>query len=67
LGGPAYYIQRGLGKKMALVAIVNILAVFALRKPIIAALRNYDEARKTTDEPIFRAKDIGLTNTDCWK
>lgn len=52
---------------MALVAIVNILAVFALRKPIIAALRNYDEARKTIDEPVFRAKDIGLTNTDCWK
>ena len=52
---------------MALVAIVNILAVFALRKPIIATLRNYDEARKTTNEPIFQAKDIGLTNTDCWK
>lgn len=52
---------------MALVAIVNILAVFALHRPIIAALQNYDEARKTTDEPIFRAKDIGLTNTDCWK
>lgn len=52
---------------MALVAIVNILAVFALRKPIVAALKNYDEARKTTDEPVFRAKDIGLTNTDCWK
>ena len=52
---------------MALVAIVNILAVFALRRPIIAALQNYDEASKTTDEPIFRAKDIGLTNTDCWK
>ena len=52
---------------MALVAIVNILAVFALRKPIIAALQNYDEARKTIDEPVFRAKDIGLTNTDCWK
>lgn len=52
---------------MALVAIVNILAVFALRKPIVVALKNYDEARKTTDEPVFRAKDIGLTNTDCWK
>lgn len=52
---------------MALVAIVNILAVFALRRPIIAALQNYDRARETTDEPVFRAKDIGLTNTDCWK
>lgn len=52
---------------MALVAIVNILAVFAMRKPIIAALNNYDEARKTTDEPVFHAKDIGLTDTDCWK
>jgi len=52
---------------MALVAIVNILAIFAMRKIVLAALKNYDEARKNTDEPIFKAKDIGLTNTDCWK
>ena len=52
---------------MALVAIVNILAVFAMRRPVIAALKNYDKARKTTDEPVFRAADIGLTDTDCWK
>lgn len=52
---------------MALVAIVNILAIFAMRKVVLATLKNYDEARETTDEPIFKAKDIGLTNTDCWK
>jgi AGCS family alanine or glycine:cation symporter len=52
---------------MALVAIVNILAVFALRKVCVATLKNYEESREATEEPVFRAKDIGLTNTDCWK
>lgn len=52
---------------MGLVAIVNIIAVFALRKPIFKCLKDYEEQRKTTDEPVFRAEHIGMHDTDCWK
>ena len=52
---------------MGLVAIVNIIAVFALRKPIFKCLKDYEEQRATTDEPVFRAKHIGMHDTDCWK
>lgn len=52
---------------MALVAIVNIIAVFVLRKPVLDCLDDYDKQRLLTKEPIFRAKNIGLDNTDCWR
>ena len=52
---------------MGLVAIVNILAVFALSKVALNALKNYDKLRKTGEKPIFKAKDINLNNTECWK
>ena len=53
---------------MALVAIVNIVSVFALRKPIIACLKNYtDQKVANVPDPVFKAADIGLDNTDCWK
>ena len=52
---------------MGLVAIVNIIAVFAMRKIATATLNDYETKRKNTAEPVFKAADIGLTNTDCWK
>ncbi len=52
---------------MGLVAIVNILAVFALRKPIFAALRDYESKRDNMDTMRFKASDINVTNTDYWK
>ena len=52
---------------MGLVAIVNILAVFALSKVALNALKNYDKLRKTGEKPIFKSKDINLNNTECWK
>lgn len=52
---------------MALVAIVNILAVFALSKVALRTLLNYDKCRKEGKNLAFKAKDIGLEHTECWK
>lgn len=52
---------------MGLVAIVNILAVFALSKVALKVLRNYDQVRKEGKKAKFRAEDIGLKGTQCWK
>lgn len=52
---------------MALVAIVNILAVFALSKVALNALKDYDKARKAGRQPEFCAENIGLKNTESWK
>lgn len=52
---------------MGLVAIVNILAVFALSRVALRTLKNYEQARKAGKKPMFRAEDIGVKNTQCWK
>lgn len=51
---------------MGLVAIINIIAVFAMRKTVEKTLKHYEKERKNTKEPKFKAKDIGL-DVDCWK
>lgn len=52
---------------MGLVAIVNIIAVLAMRNVIFDTLKHYEKERKTTEEPVFKAADIQLENTDCWR
>ncbi len=48
-------------------AIVNIIAMFCLGGIAIRALNNYVKQRKEGINPVFKAKDIGLDNTDLWK
>jgi amino acid carrier protein len=52
---------------MGCMAIVNIIAIFLLRNIACKALRNYEEQKKAGKNPVFKAADIGLYNTDVWK
>ncbi len=48
---------------MGFMAIVNIIAIFLLRKTAIAALDNYEQLKKQGKKPVFDEKSIGLSGT----
>lgn len=53
---------------MAAMALINIPVIFLLRKPVIAAMKNYMEQRNSGKDPVFRSSSIGLKDdTDFWK
>lgn len=52
---------------MGLMAIVNIIAILLLGNIAIKALKNYEEQKKAGKNPVFRAKDIGVTDAQEWK
>lgn len=52
---------------MGFMAIVNIIAIVSLGNIAIKCLKNYTDQKKQGKEPIFKAKDIGLDNTEYWK
>lgn len=52
---------------MGLMAIINLIAIFILGKIAFKALDNYSVQKKAGKNPVFKAKDIGLDNTDVWK
>ncbi|MDD4377174.1 MAG: alanine/glycine:cation symporter family protein [Eubacteriales bacterium] len=52
---------------MAGMALVNCIAMFALGGIACKALKNYTDQRKEGKNPVFKAADIGLHNTDLWK
>lgn len=52
---------------MGLMAIINIGVILVLGNIAIKALKNYTEQKKAGKDPVFKAEDIGLDNTDYWK
>ena len=52
---------------MGFMSIVNIFAIVLLGNIALRALHDYDLQRKRGQDPVFRAKDIGLYNTNEWK
>lgn len=53
---------------MALMAIINLIAIMFLGKYAFAALDDYGKQQKLGKDPIFKASSIkGLENTDAWK
>ena len=52
---------------MGFMAIVNIFAIFFLGHIAIDTMQDYIEKKKSGENPIFKASDIGLTDTECWK
>ena len=48
---------------MGFMAIVNIIAIFLLRKTAIAALDNYEQMKKQGEKPVFDEKSIGISGT----
>ncbi|GMB08338.1 alanine/glycine:cation symporter family protein [Thermolongibacillus altinsuensis] len=51
---------------MAFMAIINLIAIFALGKVAFAALKDYTEQRKQGKNPVFYARNIGIDHVDCW-
>ena len=52
---------------MGAMATVNIIAMFALGGIAIRVLKDYQRQKAQGLEPVFRAAEIGLHNTDVWK
>ncbi|MDO4816013.1 MAG: alanine/glycine:cation symporter family protein [Bacillota bacterium] len=50
-----------------IMVLINIPVILILSKPAIKALKDYTKQRKEGKNPEFKAADIGLTNTECWK
>ena len=51
----------------ALMVIINVPVILILAKPAVDALKDYTRQRAAGKDPRFKAADIGLANTDCWK
>lgn len=52
---------------MGLMAIINIIVIVILGNIAIKALKNYTEQKQQGKDPVFKAKDIELDNTEFWK
>lgn len=48
---------------MGLMAIVNIVAIFLLRKTVFKTLKDYEIQKKEGKDPVFCEENIGLTDT----
>lgn len=51
---------------MGFMAIVNIIAIFLLSGIACKVLEDYTKQKKQGIDPVFKAKDIGIDNTDMW-
>lgn len=52
---------------MGLMATVNILAILLLGNIAIKALNDYKAQKAAGKDPVFKAADIGLNDTEVWK
>lgn len=51
---------------VGLMAYLNIVAIFLLRKPAMKALKDYESQRKMGLDPIFNPVKLGIQNADFW-
>lgn len=51
---------------MAAMATINILAIFFLAKIVKIVFNDYISQRKAGLNPVFKAKKLGIKNTECW-
>ncbi|MFV0515865.1 MAG: alanine/glycine:cation symporter family protein [Aminipila sp.] len=52
---------------MGLMATVNIIAILLLGGIAIRALKDYSAQKAQGKDPVFKAANIGLHDTECWK
>ena len=52
---------------MGFMASVNIIAILLLGNIAIKVLKDYEKQRKEGKNPVFKAKEAGIENTECWK
>ena len=51
----------------ALMVLINVPVILLLGKPAFDALKDYRAQRAMGNDPSFKAANIGLTDTECWK
>lgn len=51
---------------VGLMAYLNIVAIFLLRKPAFKALKDYEKQRKAGLDPVFNPIELGIANADFW-
>lgn len=51
---------------VGVMAWLNIIAILLLRKPAMKVYKDYQQQKKAGKNPVFKAKDVGITNTDQW-
>lgn len=47
-------------------AVLNIVVILLLGGTAVKVLRDYEEQKKRGVEPVFRAEELGIENTECW-
>jgi AGCS family alanine or glycine:cation symporter len=52
---------------VGMMAWLNLVAIFLLRKPALLALKDYKKQRKAGKDPCFNPKDLGIDNADFWE
>ena len=52
---------------MGCMAIVNIIAILILGNIAMKVLKDYETQKKAGKNPVFKAEDAGIKNTECWK
>jgi AGCS family alanine or glycine:cation symporter len=51
---------------VGLMAWLNIIAILLLRKPALAALKDYQKQKDQNQDPVFNPDDLGIKNTEQW-
>jgi len=52
---------------VGIMAWLNLIAIFLLRKPALLALKDYQKQRKEGLDPSFDPKELGIKNEDFWE
>lgn len=52
---------------MGCMAIVNIIAILILGNIALKVLKDYETQKKAGKNPVFKAENVGIKNTECWK
>lgn len=47
-------------------AVLNIVVILVLGGTAVKVLRDYEEQKKKGVEPVFRAEELGIEDTECW-
>lgn len=51
---------------MGLMTLINLPSILLLAKPVLLALEDYTRQKKSGKDPVFQARDIGLSGTEFW-
>lgn len=53
---------------VGIMAWLNVIAIFLLRKPALKALKDYEQQRKAgVEEPVFDSQKLGIKNAEIWE